>query len=511
MKAKIILLMVICLTVTGWCRVYAGEELVIGKPFGPSVARPDPAKGYNGWYTSEAGITETLFFLDFEMNAQPYLVEKYRRIDSLIWEITLKKGIQFHDRSALNAEAVQWSLNRVIDPSSKVFNKRLQGLLNIKTITVRDDRTLVFKTHKPNVALLFNLTAPGTGIIAPSGGQDKIFGTGPFMLAKVVPSQEMVVLGFDGYWQGKPGFDKVRLKIIKNPATRMLAFEAGQLDVAVNFPEQDAARLHNRSGVKIFHQPTNRLCFLFVRVSDGPLADPLIRKAVNYALDRQEIVDAVLADLGGEVAASIFPARLPWCDQNLKPYPYDTKKADRLLAEAGASDRDGDGIMELNGSPLILNIWTYEGRAALKPTLELIQAQLKRVGIGSQMKITKKSSPVNQAMRRGEVNLALNMWNTVPQGDPNFFISEIFTRNAGSNFMGYHNAELDALALRGKITFDQDDREKIYNRIQEIIYADNPIIVLFHKSMVSAVRDDIENFRIHPAEKYLLTHRLVRK
>lgn len=489
----------------------AGDELIIGKPFGPSVNIPDPAVGSNGWYNSEAGITETLFVLDFDMSLKPWLVENYERKDSTQWEITLKKGISFHDGSPLNADAVKGSFDRLIQVESSVFNKRIQELLDIKSITVQNDETLVFVTNKPNAGFLYDLTTPETGIVAPSSSKEAVFGTGPYRLEKVIPNQEVITRDFDGYWRGKPGFSKVFLKTIRNPATRMLAFEAGQLDIAVNFPEHDARRIMDRQDVNIFHQPTSRLCFFFVRTADGPLADPRIRKAINHALDREEIVNAVLAGLGGKVGASIFPELLPWCNRRLKPYSYHPETASRLLAEAGAADRNGDGELELNDRPFVLNMWTYEGRASLKPALELVQSQLKRVGIGSRLKITKKGSPINMAMSKGEVHMNLQMWNTAPQGDPDYFISNVFTGTSESNFMGYRNSELDALAEKGKITFDPDERKQIYDRIQEIIYEESPVIVLFHKSMVTAVRGDIENYRIHPAEKYIMTHRLHRK
>jgi peptide/nickel transport system substrate-binding protein len=100
------------------------------------------------------------------------------------------------------------------------------------------------------------------------------------------------------------------------------------------------------------------------------------------------------------------------------------------------------------------------------------------------------------------------MWNTAPEGDPDFFISRIFKSGAGANYMGYENAELDELAARGKTTFDSAERKKIYDRIQEIIYEESPVIVLFHKSMVSAARSGLQNYRIHPAEKHLVTQQL---
>jgi peptide/nickel transport system substrate-binding protein len=270
-------------------------------------------------------------------------------------------------------------------------------------------------------------------------------------------------------------------------------------------------RLLSRKDIRIYSKPTNRLCFLFTRVADGPLKNPEIRKAINYAINRQEIIDTVLAGVGGKVGASIFPETLPWCNRDLQAYPYDPDKARSLLAGAGAVDSNKDGTLEIAGQPLVLNMWTYEGRASLKPILELIQSQLSRVGIHTNLKVTRTGSPINQAMKKGEVNLNLQMWNSAPEGDPDYFISNVFKANAGSNFMGYSNQELDKLTESGKTTFDPAKRKIIYDRIQEIIYNDNPVIVLFYKNMISATYAYVGGFRIHPAEKYLLTPDLYRK
>jgi peptide/nickel transport system substrate-binding protein len=156
-------------------------------------------------------------------------------------------------------------------------------------------------------------------------------------------------------------------------------------------------------------------------------------------------------------------------------------------------------------------VWTYETRASLKMTIELLQVQLGKVGIATKLKVTRKGTPINQAMRKGEVHLNLQMWNVAPQGDPDYFVSNVFTLNGGSNYMGYHNPDLDALVSKGKTTFDHEERKKIYDRIQKIIYDESPVIVLFHKSTVSAVYDYVENYRIHPAERYILSPELRRK
>ena len=107
-KHSVLLLFLLAIAFVSSAVSTAGEttgekELVIAKPFGPSVKVPYPAKGSNGWYTSEAGVTETLFILDFDLNLQPWLVKSFKNINPLVWEIQLKKGILFHDNTPLQS------------------------------------------------------------------------------------------------------------------------------------------------------------------------------------------------------------------------------------------------------------------------------------------------------------------------------------------------------------------------------------------------------------------------
>ena len=177
------LLLLLCLT-TAAVGASPPDQLVLAKPFGPTVSFPDPAKGSNGWYTNEAGVTETLLVLDFDMNLKPWLADSYKNIGPLSWEIKLRKGVRFHDDTPFNAPAVKWAIQRMIDEGGEVFNKRIQGLLNLREIVVQDEHTLIFHTREPNAAFLYDLTSPATGIISSGSNSDHLYGTGPFVVGK---------------------------------------------------------------------------------------------------------------------------------------------------------------------------------------------------------------------------------------------------------------------------------------------------------------------------------------
>ena len=488
------------------------EILTVAKPFGPAGIDFDPAKGSNGWYASEAGITETLFALDGDMKLVSWLATDYVNLSPVSWKIRLRDSVLFHSQTPMSAEAVKASFTHLIDESSPGFNRRIQGLLDLKEIRVQDSQTLIFETRRPNAGFLYALTSPEAGIVdMAERSRHYPAGTGPFQLNKMVSNQKMEVTAFKNYWGGSPKLSRADLFVIKNPVSRMLAFESGKIDIAVNFPELDALRLIQtdpKNQHRIRYQPTARLCFFFVRVKEGPLSDPLVRKALNLAIDRNQILNSVLGGIGGVAGASIFPAVLPWCNTHLSPYAHDPEKATSLLESAGIKDIDGDGIREKDGGPLRLEMWTYETRASLKPTLELIKSQLARIGIDTGIRVTKKGSPINQAMTRGRVHLNLQMWNTAPQGDPHAFLSDVFMTGARSNFMGYANPELDKLIREAITCFDPVRRARLYNRAQQIIYNQSPVIVLFHKSMVTAISDRVHGYKIHPAEKYLMSQNI---
>ena len=499
-----------CLALCLWASVcLAADPFLVAKPFGPSGSGLDPAKGDNGWYASESGIIETLFVLDTDMKLKPWLAQGFTHLSPLAWEIRIRDDILFHSRAPLTAQAVKMSIARLIDEKSNGFNKRIQSLLDIKSIRATESHTLTVETRHPNAGLIYNLTSPETAIVDLSG--KTLAGTGPFRLEAVVPNEKVVVRAFAGYWGGKPGLEQAELIVIKNPVSRMLAFESEKIDMATNFPELDAVRLIKEGRGRIECGPTARLCFFFVRVKDGPLADPRVRKALNFAIDRNQILESVMGGIGGTIEGSVLPGVLPWCNRSLSAYAHDPEKAISLLEAAGARDLDGDGIREKDGRPLRLEMWTYETRAALKPTLELIKSQLARVGIDAGIRVTKKGSPINQAMRQGRVHLNLQMWNTAPQGDPDAFLSDVFMTGARSNFMGYANPQLDRLLKEARACFDPAGRSQLYNQAQQIIYEDNPVIVLFSKSLVTAMSDRVRGYRIHPAEKYLLTHMIRRE
>lgn len=483
------------------------KTLRIATGFGPSNSKPDPRARMNGWISNRAGVSETLIGLGYDMTMQPRLATKWQNIAPDQWQLTLRKGVLFHDGTPMTAKSVVDSFTKLSEKGHSAHNPRLVKLLGLKDVKAKDDHTLVFTTDKPNSAFLWNLTEPSAAVMKEGTKDMPIIGTGPFAFDKAVTDKTYHTKKFAKYWGGEPKLDRIEIDAIPDLNVAALALQSGDVDLVDRYPEPHFARLVKKDKGQRFSGATTRLFFFQNRVNGGPLKNPALREAISLALDRDTIVKAVLAGVGGESANAIFPSSMKsWVNKKLK-LPYDLKKAKEVLDKAGIVDKDGNGIRELDGKDVVLKIRSYEGRPALGPTIEATQAMLKKAGIGSKIAMGEWGAN-NKALKAGEIDMHLQAWGTAPQGDPNYFPSSIAATGSGSNAGNYSNPELDKLLAQGREKFSQAERIAIYDKVQEIINKDLPIIPVFHKTQLSVGNGKVVGYRIHPAETYLATPEL---
>ena len=480
------------------------REMIIAAPFGPTSSMPDPRARQNGWLANRAGVSETLIGLDYEMNMIPRLATAFENLSETEWQITLREGVLFHDGTPMTAASVQASFAKLGEEGHPGHNPRLSSLLGIAGIEVVDDLTLIFRTEAPNSAFLWSLTEPSATVLKEGTDDMPIIGTGPFVFDMAETGKTYQVTGFTDYWGGAPKLDRLVIDAISDLSVAALALQAGDVDLVTNYPEPEFARLKEEGGAQLFSAPTGRLFFVQVNMKDGPLANDALRKAVSLGLDRDTIVAASLVGVGGQAAQAIFPANMAtWANTDLT-LPYDPAAAMAMLDEAGIVDSDGNGIRELDGEDIVLQMRSYEGRAALRPTLEISQVMLQQIGIGVEVGMGEWGAN-NDAIASGEIDRHLQAWGTAPQGDPDYFPSTLAATEGSLNVGGYSNPELDALLVQGRGLFDTEARQPVYARVQEILNEDLPLFPLFHKTQVSVGNGKVEGYRIHPAETYLAT------
>lgn len=483
------------------------KQMVVAAPFGPTNNTPDPRARQNGWLSNRAGVSETLIGLGYDMSMQPRLAVSYENLSDTQWKITLREGVLFHDGTPVTAMAVKESFAKLDEEGHPGHNPRLSKLLDIQSIETPDDHTLIFTTNAPNSAFLWSLTEPSAAVMKDGTEEMPLIGTGPFMFEMAETDKTYVTRAFADYWGGAPKLDRLVIDAISDPSVAALALQSGDVDLVTNYPEPDFAMLKGAGEGQLFSGATTRLFFYQLRVGSGPLSNPALRQAVSLGLDRETIVAAALAGVGGDVANAIFPANMTsWVNADLS-LPYDPTKAQALLDEAGIVDTDGNGIREIDGQDIVLKLRSYEGRAALRPTLEISQVLLQQIGIGAEIGMGEFGAN-NEALEAGEIDMHLQAWGTAPQGDPDYFPSTLVATGAGSNVSGYSNPELDALLEEGRSLFTTEERQPIYAKVQAIINEDLPLIPVFHKTQVSVGNGKVVGYEIHPAETYFASPEL---
>jgi len=483
----------------------SGGTLNAALIFGPDD-NLDPAYKYTGWYMREAGIYETLFSYDPDMNLIPELATGFEQVGDKEYRIKLREGVKFHDGNALNADAVVNSLQRVLDPA----NSRNKEYGFIESVTKYNDSAITIKTREPFAPLIASLTDPLVSIISPAEEDlnKTPVGTGPFNFDSYEKGVRLTVVRNDDYWGDKALIDGAVINYVGDPLTRSLQLQGGDVDITRGVPQTEVQKLED-SGIEVMDKETLRNYFMYVNTRKAPLSDVKVRQALNYAINRQELVDTALEGIGGVPAKGVFPDSLPWSDNaDMEGYAYDPKKAKELLAEAGISDTDGDGFLDYQGQPLNLTIKTYTKRAELKPSAEVVAVQLQSLGIKAQVEIL-ESGALSADLKDGNYDLALYAWNTAPTGDPDYFLSKHF-ESTGSEaaYTGYSNPEVDEWIELGRTTFDPEERREYYNRVQEKVLEDSPDIFLFYLNELVGLNTNVKGFEIYPSEVSFLTDKV---
>ncbi|MEM6741795.1 MAG: ABC transporter substrate-binding protein [Pseudomonadota bacterium] len=478
----------------------AADSLTISVGFISSDALPDPRAQYNGWMSNQTGVTETLMGVDYELNLYPRVAEGIEQVEPTLWRLTLREDVMFHDGTPVTAEAVIAAIAAISEEGHPGHNARISSLLDLAGMSAESDRVILFETNSPNAAFPWTLSEPGIAVLGPVSEAFPINGTGPYVFAEAIPEQLYRVEANEDYRLGAPGFDEIRVVGIPDPSASALAFEAGEVDLVINYPETDYQRILE-TGAEGFAAPTARLYFFTVNAASGPMSNPLIRRAVSMAIDREGIVTAALSGVGGVPAGTVYPAGMGWA-ADIAP-TYDPAGAEALLAEAGAV-KEG-GVWMLDGAPLEIDIVTYSSRAALPPTAELTQAFLQAIGVRSTVSVGEWAAS-SDIIAAGDADLFLQAWVTTPQGDPGAVLEALLSSEGGSNAGSYSNSELDQLLAEGRTTFEHEAREVIYDRVQEIIAAEAALIPVFHVSQTNVARPGLTGYAVHPTETYWVTH-----
>ena len=423
----------------------------------------DPALG--GWVASQSGMSENLFRLSpTNFRPEPWLATEATHVDPLTWEIKLRSGVRFHNGAMMDAAAVKASLERTIRLSEASADS-----LGIDTIVVNDEQTITITTLEPRPTLPGLLTTPGLAITdaaaANAAGEGNFLHagalTGPYIPTEYVQKERLSSVANDNYWGGPPPLAGIEHIAIPDTNSRELALQAGDIDVAVNISPEGAQTIDAHPDLQSSTAGFGTAAVLWwVNFERPALADPLVRRAVSLAIDRESIAGLVAPAGSGSFAELLLPEALVSCPGVNAP-GYDAAQARDLLAEAGYVDTDGDGFVDKDGQPLEIVIGGYPQRFQLPIMAEAAQAMLADVGIKAEVLITEWSVVK-------EPGWDLFGWynNVVDTGDPILNIGKFVGVSAdasgsgANNYGHFHSAELESIISSAADVSDTQQRPR---------------------------------------------------
>jgi peptide/nickel transport system substrate-binding protein len=281
-----------------------------------------------------AHVFDALVIRAHDMTIQPRLATAWRVIDDLTWEFDLRQGVSFSNGEAFDAEAVRYSIERVVAAGSADARQ-----IQLDRIEILDPYTVRIHTLNPNPALLTALligtmVAPGhyTALEDAQAALQPV-GTGPYLVREWVRDERIVLTPNPTHWGSAAAYDEIVWRPVPEAATRLAELEVGAADIVANIPPEAATRLGALAGVDIRSAATGQRFYIGLRHHEGgPLGDARVRQALNYAVDVDLIIETLLGGLGTPRASLLNE---PHLDPTLEPFGYDPERARELLREAG--------------------------------------------------------------------------------------------------------------------------------------------------------------------------------
>jgi len=294
--------------------------------------------------------------------------------------------------------------------------------------------------------------------------------------------------------QGQANIEHLLSRIIPDKAAQFLELSADNIDSMALNPIQYARIFPSRADLSkdigLYKELGNSYSYMGFNLKRKPFDDVRVRQAINYAIDKQEIIDGVLLGLGEPVASPYKPGTR-WSNPNLQPYPYDPIKARALLREAGFADTNGDGILEKDGKPFSFEILTNQNKER-EMTAVLIQRRLKEVGIEVNIRVLEWASFLGRFIKPKQFDAVVLGWSLSLDPDQYGIWHSSQQAPGQFNFISYSNPQADKLLEAGRIELNPDKRMKIYHAFSKTLLEDSPVIYLSAGYGLSAIHKRVK-------------------
>ncbi len=465
----------------------AEPKVVMG--YGLSLVQLDPHKNENMVHESVLrNMYECLVTFSRDLKRmEPELATEWKRTNDRSMQFKLRQNVKFHNGEEFDAEAVKFSIHRMLDP--KTAAPLLSTYSIIERVDVVDKYTVNIVTKSPDPALLQRLSGFHAIIVPPkyfsTGTPEQIatkpIGTGAYKFVSWAKDQDLVMEANPGYWGGAPKVKRVIVRGIPETSTRVSALLAGDVDIIPAVPPDDIERINRSGKARTASIRGNRIVFFALDCRSKPFENKLVRQAMNYGANMDQIIKTVLKGNGTRVATIMNPWYAGFEDV-VKPIPYDPEKAKALLAQAGYPR----GVE--------FTFYGTQGRVPKdKEVIEAIVGELSKIGLKGNLKWLDWGTAFTQANAGKLEGVWFRSWgNFMHDADLSMFTNFHSSVPYAKVWQGYGNPKLDKLLEDARTTMDAPKRAKLYTEAQKILQEDAPSLWGYAIQDLYAINNRIE-------------------
>lgn len=485
----------------------ASDTLIIGLEAEPTSFDAHQLSDYNSSRAAMELYDQLVRFKDGSTELEPSLAEKWDvSEDGLEYTFTLREDVKFHDGTPFNAEAVKFSIDRQIDPNHPFHDTGQFAYADftfgmVEKVEVVEEFQVKITLNEAFAPFLSNMAMHSASIVSPTAvekyGADftkNPVGTGPFKFVSWDPGIEAVLEKNEDYFKGAPKLSKIIIKPIAEAQTRLAELEAGNIHLIVNVPPDDLVRLEGNDQVQIIEDAGMHVWWTAFNTQKEPFDNVKVRQAMNYAVDKEAIIDGLLQGTG-ELANSPIPPNVWGHNPNVKNYPYDVEKAKELLAEAGYPDG------------FEVDYWVPESGSGMQQPQVMaaaIQADLQKIGVKLNIQTFEWGTYLDKVfvpLEESDMDMHQMSW-IGDNGDPDNFLYILLSGEQwptkGFNDSYYNNEEVNELLNKARVTSDKAERTAMYEKVQEIFMEEAPWIVLDYEKQIVLAAPNLKNFTLHP-------------
>lgn len=483
-----------------------GGRIILGSIGEPSNLIP-PLASDGASHELADYIYVALLRYNKNIELEPWAAKKFEVLDGgLRFRFELRQGIHWFDGQELTAEDVEFTYKLMINPDTPTAYA--ENFKAVQSFTVIDRYTFEVTYARPFAQALVTWASSilpkhileHENLLDTKYSRNPV-GAGPYRLKEWEPGRRIVLEANEDYFEGPPKITTVVYRFIPDTTTMFMELKSGNLDMMSLSPQQYLFQTKGKEWDRLFRKFTY-LSFSYVymgyNLKSPFFSDVRVRQAFAHAIDKQEIIKGVLLGQGKTTIGPYKPGTWVY-NTDIEEYTYDPEAARHLLAQAGWTDHDGDGLLDKDGHPFSFTILTNQGNNQRIKTATIIQFRLKQIGIAVKIRTVEWATFIKEFVNKGSFDALILGWNIVQDPDNYNVWHSSKAVPGGLNFVGYKNKELDTLLDQGRRLLDQDARKPIYNRIQEILHRDQPYCFLYVPMSLPIVQSRFQGIEPAPA------------